>query len=619
LKQKLLTTLVVVLTIVAAAVLSDFLINGVLLATPGAFTPISTAIIAALVGAPVTYFLISQRLDLLRVKEALAATVADRERAVDEGLQRRGEAEAALERSRESEALYRLLADNQSDVISLWDADGRRLYASPSVERAFGYTVGEILTLARTANAHPDDLRIIRQATEGLVPGGDARTAEYRLIHKDGSEVWVEASFRRLGDGSGGLLTTARIISERKRLEGELIRALDDAKAALAVKSDFLANMTHELRTPLNAIIGFSGLLKQSPNLDAADARQVRLVWDASQTLLSVVNDVLDFSKLEASAVEFEAHPFDPAELAETTVSLLSGQAAQKGLTLSASADGPGGLLLGDGPRLRQVLINFISNAVKFTPRGDVRVLVHQTPEGDARRLRVAVQDSGIGVPPEQIDSIFARFTQGDASISRRYGGTGLGLAISKRIIDALGGQIGVTSEPGAGSTFWFEVVMPLAGRADAGAGVGATPADVASSLRLLVVDDNAINRELICTLLQPFDLRIDTAADGVEAVEAASRADYDLILMDVQMPNMDGLTATARIRGGKGSTARRVPIIAMTANVLPEQIERCLAAGMDDHLGKPISPAKLLEALARWSQPDEDDDAERPAKTSVA
>jgi len=176
-----------------------------------------------------------------------------------------------------------------------------------------------------------------------------------------------------------------------------------------------------------------------------------------------------------------------------------------------------------------------------------------------------------------------------------------------------------VTSEPGAGSTFWFEVVMPLAGRADAGAGVGATPADVASSLRLLVVDDNAINRELICTLLQPFDLRIDTAADGVEAVEAASRADYDLILMDVQMPNMDGLTATARIRGGKGSTARRVPIIAMTANVLPEQIERCLAAGMDDHLGKPISPAKLLEALARWSQPDEDGAAERPAKTSVA
>jgi len=609
-KQKLIRTLIIVAFVVAAAVASDFVLNDLVFSTPASFTPVNTSLISLLVGIPVTYFLISQRLDMQRVKEALAASLADKDRAVVESRRRREEAERALERLRESEALYRLLADNQTDVISLWDPRGARKYTSPSVERAFGFTVAETMAADGRANIHPAEADMIGNLIDSLIPGGESRTAEFRIIHRNGSEIWAEGTFQRLADGSGDLLSTIRIVAERKKLGEELVRALDDANAALAVKADFLANMTHELRTPLNAIVGFTGLLRQSPALDTNDTHQVELVWDASQTLLRVVNDVLDFSRLEAGAVELDDHPFDPTWVAESTLGLLAGQAAAKGLTLGSSTVGASGLLLGDGGRLRQVLLNFVSNAVKFTVRGEIEVRVSQTADGGARRLRMEVKDSGIGVSADQIDTIFGRFTQGDASVSRQYGGTGLGLAISKLIIEAMGGEIGVTSEAGEGSTFWFEVTLPAATAVRVNE-APVPPPRVDRTLRLLLVDDNAVNRELIRALLEPFDLIIETARDGVEAIAAQSRADFDLILMDVQMPVMDGLTATRRIRAAAPAGARRVPIVAMTANVLPEQVARCLDAGMDDHLGKPIDPARLLETLSRWSRadPEEADD----------
>jgi CheY-like chemotaxis protein len=259
--------------------------------------------------------------------------------------------------------------------------------------------------------------------------------------------------------------------------------------------------------------------------------------------------------------------------------------------------------LLGDSARLRQVLTNFISNALKFTGRGGIEVRVTQTATQSARRLRVAVTDSGIGIAPDQMDRVFGRFTQADASVSRKFGGTGLGLAISKRIVEAMGGEIGVESTLGVGATFWFEVSLPVAETPSLRDTVPAQAAvAVDRALSLLVVDDNAVNRELICTVLAPFDLDIETAADGVLAIEAISRRAFDVILMDVQMPNMDGLTATRRIRAAADPSARRVSIIAMTANILPEQIAVCREAGMDDHVGKPFKPSDLLDALARWS-----------------
>jgi len=246
--------------------------------------------------------------------------------------------------------------------------------------------------------------------------------------------------------------------------------------------------------------------------------------------------------------------------------------------------------LVGDAPRLRQVLLNFLSNAIKFTRAGGVELALSHHAEAGGERLRVEVRDSGIGIEAEHIDQLFMRFTQADASVSRRFGGTGLGLAISKQIVETMGGCIGATSVVGEGSTFWFEVDLPLAGEWKAIAEPEHANAALPRAISLLVVEDNAVNRELITTLLHPFEIEIDTACDGAEAVAA------------VQMPIMDGLTATQRIRALADPASARTPIIAMTANVLPEQIARCREAGMDDHLGKPISPAKLLEALDRWT-----------------
>jgi len=397
-----------------------------------------------------------------------------------------------------------------------------------------------------------------------------------------------------------------KIISDRERLGLALEQALGEAEAATRAKADFLANMTHELRTPLNAISGFSGLLKQSDRLNPRDAHHVALIASASQALLHVVNDVLDFSKLEAGALELDHQPFDPAELAQSTADILGHQAEAKGLGLSVETVGEAGALVGDAARLRQVLLNLLSNAVKFTASGAIRVVVAQVGNeiGDdaARTLRIEVIDQGIGVPADQLDKIFGRFTQADASVSRKFGGTGLGLAISKRIIEAMGGEIGAVSRPGHGSTFWFEVPLAPAAVNDAADEAGAGGLAIAPGLRVLVADDNAANRELFHALLAPFDLEIAAAQDGVGAVEAAARIDFDLIFMDVQMPVMDGLTATQHIRAAAHIAGRHTPIIAMTANVLPDQIARCLAAGMDDHIGKPVNPLRLLETIARWS-----------------
>ena len=397
-----------------------------------------------------------------------------------------------------------------------------------------------------------------------------------------------------------------RVIAERKRLEGELIDALGVAESATRAKSEFLANMTHELRTPLNAIIGFSGILSRSDGLSAPDARYVGLVNDASQTLLHIVNDVLDYSKLEARQIDFEQAPVDPAALVSAAADLLADDAESKGLALAVTVSGDPVVLLADGGRLRQVVLNFLSNAIKFTDRGGIALEVDLRQTGPEARMRLEVRDTGIGVRGDQVQRIFSRFTQADASVSRQFGGTGLGLAISKRIIDGLGGAIGVADNPGGGAVFWFEITAPVADPARPAAPVDAATLYLERSARVLLVDDNPNNRELISTLLAPFDLQIDTAGNGIEAVAAVERASgelapFDIILMDVHMPVLDGLSATRRIRTFETAGNRHTPIIAMTANVLPEQVATCLGAGMDGHVGKPILPEVLLTTLAHW------------------
>ena len=393
----------------------------------------------------------------------------------------------------------------------------------------------------------------------------------------------------------------------RVNAETALQEARRRAEAAVEAKTAFLANMSHELRTPLTSIIGFSRLLHERQDLPVEASAHARRIFDASEALLVLINDVLDFSKLEAGHVELEPRPFSIVQLVEEVRGLLSLQAAAKGVALEVElgADLPP-FVSGDLPRLRQVLVNLTANAVKFTAQG--KVVLH--PRYDAARLSlsVAVSDTGPGIPPEALPRLFERFSQANVSINRTHGGTGLGLAICKAIIDVMGGVIGAESELGKGSTFRFEAPAPLASSPPL-----APPAPVdldCPPLNLLLVDDTAMNRQLVRLMLGPLDLDITEAANGAEAIRLAEERPFDLILMDIRMPEIDGLQASRAIRGGRGAN-RGTRIVALTADVEPENLAACRAAGIDGVLPKPISPEQLLAEVCACGRTA----AQRPAQ----
>ncbi len=385
----------------------------------------------------------------------------------------------------------------------------------------------------------------------------------------------------------------------------DLVAARDTAERALSARSRFVAAATHEIRTPMNGILGVAELLEDT-ELDATQREYIGLIRTSGETLVALINDILDFSKIDAGQLAVETIAFAPRTLLREVTELLSVNARARGLSLETelSSDMPE-RVTGDPTRLRQVLFNLISNALKFTERGAIRIRTHVVGDDIVPRICFEVEDSGIGMSAAQKERIFEPFAQAEGSTSRRYGGTGLGLTVCRQLVELMGGDIGVRSEPGAGSTFWFEIPLPRASgdasdvRADENERISPTR-EPALSAHILVAEDNAINQRVISALLQRFDCAVELVDNGRDAVEAVAEHDYDLVLMDCMMPEMNGFDATLAIRRLDSPNAS-IPIIAMTADAMEGARERCLAAGMNAYVSKPIKRSELADILRRY------------------
>jgi PAS domain S-box-containing protein len=515
--------------------------------------------------------------------------------------------EAAAARADE----YQLLADHSTDLILRLDRNDTILYISPSCRR-YGWEPEELIGRCGYEFIHPDDLEKVRGLVADLFSGAEpdpTADREQRIRSVDGRWVWFEGNPQVIRDAQGRpieFVSQLRDIDVRKALEAELDRKRVEAEAAAVAKSEFLANMSHEIRTPLTGVLGFAGMLQRLEGLSEQGQGYVERIHASGQALLSVVNDILDFSKIEAGQLELDPQPFEPAAFVADAVGLVQAQADAKGLGLVTRLD-PGlpPAVTADSARLRQVLLNLLSNAIKFTERGEVRVEVGY----QAGLLRVAVVDTGVGIPPDRLDRLFQRFSQADGSINRQFGGTGLGLAICKSLSELMGGSVGVASAPGEGSTFWFTAAAPVVEAAALAPHAVDAPTYAGAAATVLVVDDNPVNREVVKALLEGLGLTLVEAAGGAEAVERAMASPFDLILMDLQMPGMDGLAATRAIRQGAGPN-RGTPIVALSANVLSHHLDACREAGMNDHIGKPINAADLLAKVALWTAPPSPEEA---------
>jgi len=459
------------------------------------------------------------------------------------------------------------------------------------------------------ATIDPRDREMVKEAWRQHVEEGAPYRPQYRIERSDGKEVWAEGVVRVFANDEGRLLRMVgaiRNITAAKQSEQRLMQAIAAAEAANTAKSQFLATMSHEIRTPLNGVLGMAQAM-EADALSEAQRTRLGVIQESGQGLLAILNDVLDISKIEAGKLELDEVAFDIDAIAESARHAFAALAETKGLALGLEVSPEArGAYLGDATRVRQILYNLISNAVKFTERGAVSVKVARR----GKRVRLSVSDTGIGIARDDMQRLFQKFEQADASTTRRFGGSGLGLAICRQLAGLMGGEIRARSEDGVGTT--FVVSLPLRRLGDAGlASPAGAPEDLAEAsseatdLRILAAEDNEINRLVLQTLLAQAGLAPTIVADGAAALAAWESGYWDVILMDVQMPRMDGPTATREIRRREAELGRaRTPIVALTANAMAHQVNDYLAAGMDDFIAKPIEVGQLFAALQRVIEP---------------
>ncbi|QKG51993.1 PAS domain S-box protein [Hymenobacter sp. BRD67] len=500
------------------------------------------------------------------------------------------------------EEKFRSIFESFQDIYYRTDREGHFTILSPSVREVMGYNPTDVLR-GRIEDFYwqPDQHPLLLRA---LATNNELRNFETQLRHHDGYPVSVLINARRTPFGTEGI---ARDITEIRRIQDDLRLAKEEAEAASAAKTQFLANMSHELRTPMNGIIGMIDLLSQTP-LNAEQADYVDTLGTSSEALLTILNDILDLSKIQAGKMRLQEAPLALAPMLDRLSALFSYRASQKNIrfTYLLTPDMPA-FVVTDETRLLQILANLVANAIKFTPQGTVTVVgsVVRT-EGEFCTLRFAVQDSGIGISPNDAARLFTSFTQLDTTPSKAYGGTGLGLAISKELAELLGGTIGVLSNTGEGSIFWFTIRCQISAMAPVPEPAPELPAiaEPGASQRphILLVDDNAINQKVAARLLAKLHCEVDVASDGYEAIARATApgATYQLILMDIQMPGLDGIAATRAIKAQLGESSP--PIVAMTAYSMADDAARFVQAGLDDYLAKPVKHQQLAQTLARWT-----------------